>query len=106
VALYPYRDTLVNRAKCPSKITAYMAMGLPIIASAVGEVVSYLENGRAGLLVTPGDAGAFAGGLLALLRNPAAAAELAQRAERRVWTVYDWARQVEQVECVYRLAMG
>jgi glycosyltransferase involved in cell wall biosynthesis len=60
LALYPYRDTLINRAKSPSKITAYMAMGLPIVASAVGENLEYLEDGRAGLLTTPGDPCAFA----------------------------------------------
>jgi glycosyltransferase involved in cell wall biosynthesis len=105
LALYPYRDTLVNRAKSPSKITAYMAMGKPIVASAVGENVAYLDGGQAGELVTPGDARAFAEGMLALLRNPDRAAELGRRAERRIWAEYDWGRQVIQLEQAYRLAL-
>jgi glycosyltransferase involved in cell wall biosynthesis len=106
LALFPHRDSLVNRAKSPSKITAYMAMGKAIVASAVGEAVEYLDGGRAGLLVEPGDAGAFAEGMSTLLRNPARAAELGGRAERRVWERYDWGRQVMRVEQVYRIACG
>lgn len=106
LALYPYRDTLVNRAKSPSKITAYMAMGKPIVASAVGETVEYLEGGRAGLLTAPGDARAFAKAMIALLRDPAQAAELGRRAEQRVWERYDWARQVTRVEHAYQAAIA
>jgi glycosyltransferase involved in cell wall biosynthesis len=106
LALFPHRDSLVNRAKSPSKITAYMAMGKPIVASAVGEAVEYLDGGRAGLLVEPGDAGAFAEGMITLLRDPARAAELGARAERRVWERYGWERQVTKVEQVYRTARG
>ena len=104
LALYPYRDTLINRAKSPSKITAYMAMGKAIVASAVGENVAYLAGGQAGLLVEPGDARAFAEGMVALLRDPARAAELGRRAEKRVWECYDWERQVELVERAYGVA--
>ncbi len=105
LALYPYRDTLVNRAKSPSKITAYMAAGKPIVASAVGENVEYLDGGRAGLLVEPGDARAFAEGMIALLSDPERATALGRRAERRIWERYDWARQVVRVEEAYRVAV-
>jgi glycosyltransferase involved in cell wall biosynthesis len=104
LALYPYRDTLINRAKSPSKITAYMAMGRPIVASAVGENVEYLDNGNAGILVEPGNADAFADGMIKLLRDPGRAEEFGRRAERRIWERYDWARQVEKVEGAYRAA--
>ncbi len=104
LALYPYRDALVNRAKCPSKITAYMAMGKPIIASAVGEIAAYLDHGRAGLLIEPGDARAFAAGIVTLLRDPVQAAELGQRAEQRIWACYDWAQQTPKMERAYELA--
>jgi glycosyltransferase involved in cell wall biosynthesis len=102
LALYPYRDSLVNRAKSPSKITAYMALGKPIVASAVGEIVEYLEGGRAGLLTAPGDAHAFAKGMIALLQDPARAAELGRRAERRIWEHYDWSQQAPKLEQAYQ----
>jgi glycosyltransferase involved in cell wall biosynthesis len=102
LALYPYRDSLINRAKSPSKITAYMAMGRPIVASAVGEIVEYLDGGRAGLLTAPGDARAFAEGMIALLQDPARAVELGRRAERRIWEHYDWGLQAPKLEQAYR----
>jgi glycosyltransferase involved in cell wall biosynthesis len=105
LALYPHRDTLVNRAKSPSKITAYMAMGKPIVASAVGEIVEYLGAGHAGLLVEPGNARAFADGMITLLSDPARACELGRRARRRIWEQYDWAHQVPKVEEAYSAAM-
>ena len=105
LALYPHRDSLVNRAKSPSKITAYMAMGRAIVASAVGECVEYLDGGRAGILVEPGDARAFADGMIKVLRDPERALELGLRAEKRIWERYDWSRQVIEVERAYELAI-
>jgi glycosyltransferase involved in cell wall biosynthesis len=105
LALYPHRDTLVNRAKSPSKIATYMAMGKPIIASAVGESVAYLDSGRAGLLVEPGDAQVFADGMISLLCNPKRAAALGNRARQRVREHYDWAGQVAIAEQAYWTAI-
>jgi glycosyltransferase involved in cell wall biosynthesis len=105
LTLYPHRDTLVNRAKSPSKITAYMAMGKPIVASAVGESVEYLEAGHAGLLVEPGNVRAFANGMITLLSDPARAAELGRRARQRIWEHYDWACQVLTAEEAYGIAV-
>jgi glycosyltransferase involved in cell wall biosynthesis len=105
VALYPHRDTLINRAKSPSKITAYMAMGKPIVASSVGESAEYLEGGRAGLLVPPDDAQAFAKGMVTILRDKTLAAELGQRAYERVWAQYDWQKRVGTIERAYCIAI-
>lgn len=106
LALYPYRDNLINRAKSPSKITAYMAMGKPIVATAVGEIVEYLDGGHAGLLVHPTDVEAFAAGMVSLLCNVERASELGRRAEHRIWEHYDWERQVDRLEEVYWEAMA
>ena len=83
-----------------------MALGLPIVACAVGEFVAYLEDGHAGLLVEPGNRLAFAVAIVALLRDPDRAFELGRQAERRIWDKYDWTRQVERVEDAYRTALG
>jgi glycosyltransferase involved in cell wall biosynthesis len=104
IALYPYRDSLINRAKSPSKITAYMAMGKPIVASSVGENVAYLDDGRAGVLVEPGNAAAFADGMIELLGDRERAEMLGKRAEERIWERYDWDSLVERTECAYQLA--
>lgn len=47
-----------------------MATGLPCVASRIGGNTDLIEDGRTGLLVPPGDAGALADGVLAILEDP------------------------------------
>jgi glycosyltransferase involved in cell wall biosynthesis len=102
LAIYPYRDTLVNRAKCSAKIIEYMAMGLPIVASRVGQNMEYIEHGVSGLLAEPGDADSFAQMMLAALADPQKAKVMGQAARERVWAKFDWDRLVETVEQAYQ----
>lgn len=57
VAPYPARDGFYFS---PLKVLEYLAAGVPVVASAVGEVPALVEHGRTGLLVEPGDATALA----------------------------------------------
>lgn len=101
LAVYPYRDTLVNRAKCSAKIVDYMAMGLPIVASRVGQNMEYIEHGVSGWLAEPGDAESFTHMMLAALSDPQRAKAMGQAARERVWARFDWDRLVETVEQAY-----
>lgn len=49
-AIYPMADTPFNRAKCSAKLIELMTMGMPIVASPVGEVITYTQDGKSGLL--------------------------------------------------------
>jgi glycosyltransferase involved in cell wall biosynthesis len=104
LAIYPYRDTLVNRAKCSAKIIDYMAMGLPIVASRVGQNVEYIEHGVSGLFAEPGDADSFAQMMLAALADPQKAKAMGQAGRERVWDKFDWDRLVETAEAAYQYA--
>jgi glycosyltransferase involved in cell wall biosynthesis len=53
----------------PMAVMEAMAAGLPVVATAVGGVPELVEHGVTGLLVPPGDAGAFAHALGALLSD-------------------------------------
>jgi len=106
IAVAPYRDTLINRAKCAAKIIHYMAMGKPIVSSRVGQNLEYLDEGRAGLLTEPGDAADLAAGMVTLLRDREQAAELGRRAERRIWEQFDWRKQVTEIERAYQVALA
>lgn len=57
VLLFPIRDTVGNRSRCPSKTFAYMQAKRPVITNRVGEVAEALGN--LGIYVTP-DPNAFA----------------------------------------------
>ena len=106
LAVYPYRDSLVNRSKCSAKIIEYMTVGLPIVASRVGQNVEYIEHGVSGLLAEPGDADSFAQLMLAALSDPQKAKTLGAAAQERIWARFNWERLAETVEQAYQVARG
>ena len=53
VLLLPY-GTVGQDFRSPIKLFEYMALGYPIIASAVGQITDILQDGRTGLLYQPG----------------------------------------------------
>jgi glycosyltransferase involved in cell wall biosynthesis len=106
VAVNPYRDTLINRAKCAGKVVTAMALGKAVVTSRLGQNVEYIEDGRSGLLTEPGDAGDLARALAAVLSDRAWAEELGQNARQRIWARFDWDARVGEVEGAYRMARG
>lgn len=61
-----------------------MAMGKPVVASAVGEVMHILRHEETGLLVPESDATALADGIARLVREPLLAARLAAAGREHV----------------------
>ncbi|KPV53842.1 glycosyl transferase family 1 [Kouleothrix aurantiaca] len=104
VALVPMDNTLINRARGLAKLLELMALGLPIVASRVGQVDEYLASGECGWLVPPGDPGALARGVLALLGDPGLAFQLGLRAQQRAWDEYSWDRLALVAEHAYQRA--
>jgi glycosyltransferase involved in cell wall biosynthesis len=104
VAVYPYRDSLVNRAKCSIKILEYMAMGKAIVTHRVGQNLEYLENGRSGILAEPGSVTEFAEGLEAVLTDRGLAKRLGAEAQRRVDSRFSWQQRIVDVERAYKAA--
>jgi len=102
IAVYPYRDTPINRAKCSGKVVDYMACGKPMVVSDVGMNREYVAHGHSGLLTPPGDAEAFRQALATLLVDPERAARMGRAAQARVWESFDWDRRAGALEAVYR----
>jgi len=105
VALNPYRDTLINRAKCAGKVVQAMALGRAMVTSRLGENLTYIEQGRSGLLTEPGDADDLARALLQALSYREWAAELGRGAKQRIWATFDWRTRIDQLEGAYRIAL-
>lgn len=53
VAIYPFADTLLNRAKCPAKLTELLRAGLPVVADRVGQVAEYIRTNASETLCDP-----------------------------------------------------
>jgi len=105
VAVYPYRDTNINRAKCSGKVMDYMACGLPMVVSDVGMNHVYLEEGISGLLTPAGDAAAFGEAMRRLLTDRAFAASLGAAAQQRIWQQFGWDERVADLELLYQTGM-
>jgi glycosyltransferase involved in cell wall biosynthesis len=82
-----------------------MAMGRPVVATAVGGVPELIDHGIDGWLCPPRDAAALADAACALLADPAAAARMGERAARKVRDRLSLDRMVDRVEEVYRLLL-
>jgi glycosyltransferase involved in cell wall biosynthesis len=106
VAIYPYRDTLINRAKCSIKILEYMTTGKAIVTHRVGQNIEYLEHNRSGILVEPGNIEEFAKGLVVTLSNPTLAAELGIEAQHRITQRFTWEKRIATIEHAYKSAIS
>ena len=67
VAPYPPLGTFYSS---PLKIYEYMAAGLPIVASKIGQVAEIIDHEQTGILFPPGDASALTRALCDLHSNP------------------------------------
>lgn len=81
---------------CPLKVIEYMAAGLPVVASAQGDVPEIL--GGTGVPVPPGDPQALCAAVLALLEDPDLRRRLGTAARARALTELTWDRAAAAVE--------
>jgi glycosyltransferase involved in cell wall biosynthesis len=81
VVAVPQRDTSDTRGQVPAKLVDAMALGRPVVSTAVSMIPEILEG--CGLVVPPGDPRALEGALASLLRDRAMAETLGRRARLR-----------------------
>ena len=79
-----------------------LAAGVPVVAEAVGQNQEYIQHGRSGLLVHPGDEAGFASAVVRLLRDEGLRATLAAGARRRIATEFTWDHLAVRVEQAYQ----
>lgn len=81
----------------PLKLYEYMAAGLPVIASATGDLAEVVAQDRTGLLVPPGDADALATALAGLAADPSLRTQLGRAARAEVMAHHGWDRVAGRV---------
>ena len=98
-------DVLVNPSDVeglPVVILEAMALGTPVVATAVGGVPSVIVDDETGRLVQPGDPAALASAIRDVLADREKAEELAAAARRKVEADHGLEAMVAAVEDVYR----
>ncbi|WP_353950970.1 glycosyltransferase family 4 protein [Knoellia sp. S7-12] len=89
VAPYPVLDG-AEQYFSPLKIYEYASAGLPVVASAVGQVPSIVGDGVTGLLVEPSDPGALAAAIDTLVSDPDRAQAFGRAGRVAVETGHSW----------------
>jgi glycosyltransferase involved in cell wall biosynthesis len=82
-----------------------LAVGTPVAAAATGGIPEIVRDGETGRLVPPGDAGALAGAVLALLDDPEAAREMALAGQALVRARYSADAAMTATTDVYRILL-
>ena len=102
VGLYLMDDTLLNRTKCPVKLADMLAVGVPVVAEAVGQVPEYVVHRETGLLRASGDVEGLAADLVALLEDAALRRRLGQQAASHIERHFSWQRLAATALEAYR----
>jgi glycosyltransferase involved in cell wall biosynthesis len=98
VVVCPYTDATQSGVV----MTAY-AFGVPVVASHVGGLPEYVNDGQSGLLVPPGDANVLASALIRVLGEPGLHSRLQQGVKEIVAGKLSWAHAADcLVDDVYR----
>ena len=95
VLAVPLADTLLARSQMPCKVFEAMAMGKPVVASAVSDLPEVLEG--CGYLVPPGNVGAVAEAFRRIQSRSAEAADMGRRARARCVEEYGAVRAGERL---------
>ncbi len=103
-------DVLVHASTLPEPfgqvVVEGMAAGKPVVATDGGGVKEIIEDGRTGLLVPMGNAGAMADALLRLLRDPDLCRRMGEAGARHVRENFTIEQTTAQVQEVYEMLIA
>jgi alpha-maltose-1-phosphate synthase len=86
----------------PNTVYEAMAAGRPVVASRVGGIPELVADGETGLLTPPGDAGALADAITALLLDPVRRRAMGEAGRRRIRELADLEKNVDGRLAVYQ----
>jgi glycosyltransferase involved in cell wall biosynthesis len=103
IAVFPYPESPVYRAKCSARIIDYMAAGKAVVTTAVGQNSEYIRSDESGILVSPENEVEFITAVTKLLLDIPERVRLGKNARQRVAEHFLWSGRVtDRCETVYR----
>jgi glycosyltransferase involved in cell wall biosynthesis len=106
VAIYPFADTLINRSKCPAKLTELLRAGVPVVADNVGQLAEYIKPGVSGVLCEPEDWQEMVERAVELLVDSTRGKELGRSGREYLLDKFSWQGYAERLDGFYRLGLG
>jgi glycosyltransferase involved in cell wall biosynthesis len=101
VAIYPLDDNLLNRAKCPAKLTEILNAAVPVVADAVGQAKEYIKDGKSGILSDPADWAGMVKAVVNLLSSSDLRNQLGHGGRQRLLDVFTWPSHVAELDFFY-----
>ena len=83
-------DIEQNSGNFPIKIGEYLATGVPIVATTVGEIPLFIKDGESGFLAEPGSVISFAAKMQEALDNPGRAKSIGIEGKRIAQEMFDY----------------
>jgi glycosyltransferase involved in cell wall biosynthesis len=105
VALAPY-PALHDFAFSPLKLYEYLAAGVPIVASDIGQVGQVLREARCGVLVRPGHPDELAAGIQRVLRDPERNRARAAEVRSQVLAEHSWDERARRLTRLFDQRLG
>jgi glycosyltransferase involved in cell wall biosynthesis len=99
ILVEPKIEDQENQASFPQKLAEYLAMGKPIVASAIGDIPLFLHDQENALLCQPGNPGSLAAALLRLMQDDHLKERLSKNARETAGRYFDCqviARRIER----------
>lgn len=106
VAIYPFADTLLNRCKCPAKLTELLRAGVPVVADAVGQIKEYIVPEVSGLLCDADDWQGMAERTVELLSDRPRREAIGREGRRYLLEQFRWNMFAEKLELFYKYSIG
>jgi glycosyltransferase involved in cell wall biosynthesis len=102
IAVVPYPPIKQGLWLSPLKLFEYMASGIAIVASDVGQKPEVIRNGCNGLMTPPGDVLALGSALKKLIDDPALRSRLGRQAREDAVAKHSWDHYTSRLENLYR----
>ena len=101
VAVYPFDDTLINRAKCPAKLTELLRAGVPVVADSVGQLAEYIKPAVSGLLCDTDNWQEMADRAVELLMDPVRRGEVGMAGRNYLLERFAWRSHANRLNSFY-----